>query len=598
MTEPNQPNSQDGADGAADARSSAAPETEPPTAQARRSHWIGLVWAVPLAALSIVGFLGVRSLAHRGIEVVVTFETGAGARVDDTKVIYQGVEAGSVKKIDVNEDGHRVDMTLRLDPRSKSGLTTTTKFWLVGAKPNFNDISSVKAAVEGLTIGVAPGVGGTPTRRFEGLSEPPIVLPGTKGAAYVLSSGRLATARAGSPIYFRGQEVGKVTAVQFIAPNAFKLDVFVFAPFDQLVRSNAAFWIASPVQVSLTDKGASANVEHAGALLNGAIELDLLDAGTGDTSPSAAGSRFVLYQSREDAEIGPTGPQVPYAFTFNGPAGEIGHDAPVRMLGFQIGAVRSVRLDIDPRTGSTSTSVVAVLYPKKLQVPAPASTASGAGAGEAWQAPTDAAVARLLAQGHRAQMVQKPPLIGGRIITFDRVAGAAPAALGAGTPRLIPSVDAGGGIDDLTGQASQILAKLNRLPLDAVGDDVRQITARVNRLVSSPQLADGLQRFNGAVTEAEKTLKEVRPQVGPLVAKLNSAADEVVGTAAAARGLLSGEGGGAGAAGGANLPDAIRELTDAARSIRALSDYLGRHPEALLRGRGSDSTADTRKEGR
>lgn len=34
-----------------------------------------------------------------------------------------------------------------------------------------------------------------------------------------------------------------------------------------------------------------------------------------------------------------------------------------------------------------------------------------------------------------------------------------------------------------------------------------------------------------------------------------------------------------------DLPNALRELTDAARSIRVLADDLDRHPEALIRGK-------------
>ena len=33
------------------------------------------------------------------------------------------------------------------------------------------------------------------------------------------------------------------------------------------------------------------------------------------------------------------------------------------------------------------------------------------------------------------------------------------------------------------------------------------------------------------------------------------------------------------------MPGALRQLTDAARSLRSLSDYLTRHPEAILRGK-------------
>ena len=36
---------------------------------------------------------------------------------------------------------------------------------------------------------------------------------------------------------------------------------------------------------------------------------------------------------------------------------------------------------------------------------------------------------------------------------------------------------------------------------------------------------------------------------------------------------------------GTDLPRMMQELTDAARSVRALADYLDRHPEALIRGK-------------
>jgi paraquat-inducible protein B len=39
---------------------------------------------------------------------------------------------------------------------------------------------------------------------------------------------------------------------------------------------------------------------------------------------------------------------------------------------------------------------------------------------------------------------------------------------------------------------------------------------------------------------------------------------------------------------GTDLPRLMRELTEAARSVRGLADYLDRHPEALLRGRKGD----------
>jgi len=73
----------------------------------------------------------------------------------------------------------------------------------------------------------------------------------------------------------------------------------------------------------------------------------------------------------------------------------------------------------------------------------------------------------------------------------------------------------------------------------------------------------------------------VQPQIGPLIGKLHDAAAELSGTATALRQIV--ESGGPSA--DASLPDAIRQITEAARSIKALTDYLDRHPEALIRGK-------------
>ena len=39
----------------------------------RRGRWPGVVWAIPLAALLVVAYLGIQAIANRGVDVVVTF---------------------------------------------------------------------------------------------------------------------------------------------------------------------------------------------------------------------------------------------------------------------------------------------------------------------------------------------------------------------------------------------------------------------------------------------------------------------------------------------------------------------------------------------
>lgn len=174
-------------------------------ARERRGRWPGLVWIVPGLALLLVAVLGVRAFLYRGVDVVVTFANSAGAQAGDTKVIYQGVEAGRVTKILIAKDNSHVDMTLRLDYRAKPYLRTGTVFWMVGAKPSLTDVSSLKAALAGVTIGVAPGPG-APTRRFVGLDRPPAVPPGTPGRLLALSAEKIESVRANSTLFYRGAE--------------------------------------------------------------------------------------------------------------------------------------------------------------------------------------------------------------------------------------------------------------------------------------------------------------------------------------------------------------------------------------------------------
>ena len=194
-----------------------------PLASRRRTVWPNLIWGIPLAALLIVGYLGVKALFNRGEVVTVTFNRAAGAKPGMTKVLYQGIEAGQLIKIEPNADGRRLDFLLRLVPAAKIGLNTNARFWLIGANPNFSDLSSLKAVVSGIAIGYAPGDGGDPTDRFEGLDQAPLILPSDKGTRYELRAHSLNSIHEGSIILFHGQAIGKIIELQFDGNHSISL---------------------------------------------------------------------------------------------------------------------------------------------------------------------------------------------------------------------------------------------------------------------------------------------------------------------------------------------------------------------------------------
>jgi paraquat-inducible protein B len=196
---------------------------------------------------------------------------------------------------------------------------------------------------------------------------------------------------------------------------------------------------------------------------------------------------------------------------------------------------------------------------------------------------------RLVRHGLRATLQQSPMLVGAEQVELVMAPGASPAELlTSGTYPEIPAENAG---------LSELAAKLGRLPVARIGDNVRAITEQIKTLTASPQLKESIGHLDRSLAQLERTLHAAGPQVGPMltsaretVDRLQHTADDIDATAEAARRLL----GGSAASPNGNLQQAVRELTGTARAIRTLANYLDQHPEALLSGRGSELPEESR----
>jgi len=524
-----------------------------PSARVIRRRWPGLVWAVPVAALLVVAYLGLRAFANRGTDVIVTFASASGVSPGDTKVVENGVEVGRVSDVRIAPDNRHVELTLHLDHRVKPALNSNTHFWMIGANPNIADLQSVKAAIAGVAIGMEPGASGKPERRFMGLERAPIIPFGAKGHGYALLSKTLGPLGRGAAIRYHGQEIGKVLDTSMQGLDQFRIAIWISAPFDQFMRQGAQFWTASPFKLKLGGGGLSTELAAPASLLQGAIQFDLPPEDRANPL-LAPGTTLTLFNDQESAQQGDPGPAVTYALNLRGDAGDLDQGTPVTLLGYPVGEVASARLAYDA-DGAPYTAALVRLYARKLNV--------SAQRGDARQA-ADAAVARLLRLGYRARLAQTPPIVGAHSIALvrDPHRGAGALAYTGGPFPTLPVVDEqSASMDDILGKVDQIVTKINRMPLEQIGHNVQALTANVRDITA-----------------------QAKPKVGPLLDKLNATASSLDAAAASAHTTFSGEG----ANQGEGLPETIRQLNEMARSIRALTDYVGRHPEALIRGKGKE----------
>lgn len=333
----------------------------------RRRRWLGLIWALPLAALLIAAWLGVRALTDRGVQVTLDVQGADGVRAGDTHVTYNGLEVGTVSDIEVAPDARRIRLTLRITPKVEPLLRDGTQFWVIGAKPNFTDLSSLRATFAGFSIGMAPGPG-APRRAFVAVERGPSVAPGTPGTRFRLDAAEVVSIAQGTSIYTHGWQVGTILGTSSFRSDGVVLDAFVRAPYDRLVVPGTRFWNASAVQLLPGAGGHEARLTSPEIAAVGGVSFDTpADAQGG--KPVAADTRFTLYPDSAQANTAPLGLEVPYQIAFTGPVGELQRGAPVKLDGFIIGRVLATRMLFDGATGTLRTPVTIGIDARRLKLP-------------------------------------------------------------------------------------------------------------------------------------------------------------------------------------------------------------------------------------
>ena len=91
------------------------------------------------------------------------------------------------------------------------------------------------------------------------------------------------------------------------------------------------------------------------------------------------------------------------------------------------------------------------------------------------------------------------------------------------------------------------------------------------------------QNRQSILTHLDQLTAQVQPDLKSLLKSLRETSDTANATLNSLRTVVSGQGGDAGST---DVSQLMRELSEAARSVRGLADYLERHPESLIRGRG------------
>jgi paraquat-inducible protein B len=278
---------------------------------------------------------------------------------------------------------------------------------------------------------------------------------------------------------------------------------------------------------------------------------------------------------------------------------EIG--APVTFRGVRIGTVKDIQVVYDVDSSELTIPVIFDIDLDRLVITGDVARAI--------EASGDNGDDVLIQRGLRAQLQMRSMVTGQLAVNLDFFPNSEPVFHGGykdydETPT-VPSE-----VEKLRDLAEKLVTRLQNVPVDEIatelGDLLKSMEALVSseelsrilegadRLINSPDLAESVKTLRSALESADAAMKSVRQlaedaeeNMAPLVEGLQHASQElgnVLDQAAAV--LKSME---------SSLDEdsdlrvrtitAMEEVAAAARSVRVLTDYIERHPEALLKGK-------------
>ena len=163
----------------------------------RHGWWPGWIWAIPIAALLVVIWLGARALLAGGTDVTIRFPDVHDMKAQNTDVEMRGAQVGHVTEIELTTDGTAVIVTASIDSQAANFLTSGTRFWLRGANPSLSDPSSLGSLLSGPTIVMDPGPGSKRAGSSASSARPsPRPPPGVRSSMKSPSTARRAHSRA------------------------------------------------------------------------------------------------------------------------------------------------------------------------------------------------------------------------------------------------------------------------------------------------------------------------------------------------------------------------------------------------------------------
>ncbi|MCS2166423.1 intermembrane transport protein PqiB [Scandinavium manionii] len=300
------------------------------------------VWIFPIVTALIGAWILFYHYSHQGPEVTLMTTNAEGIEGGKTRIKSRSVDVGVVESTTLTDDLTHVEIKARLNTGMEKLLHGDSAFWVVKPQVGREGISGLGTLLSGAYIELQPGAKGAEPEKFQLLDSPPLAPPDAKGIRVLLESNKAGQLSPGDPVLFRGYRVGSVETSSFNADKrSITYQLFISAPNDRLVTTNARFWKDSGIAVDLTSAGMRVEMGSLSTLFGGGVSFDVPD-GQSLGEPVANKTEYHLFDNQRSIQDAMYTQHVDYVMFFKDSVRGLQPGAPVEFRGIRLGTVGKV----------------------------------------------------------------------------------------------------------------------------------------------------------------------------------------------------------------------------------------------------------------
>lgn len=297
------------------------------------------VWIIPLITLLIGGWILYYHFSHLGPEVTLITENAEGIQAGKTTIRSRSIEIGSIESATLTDDLHHVEIKARLNTGMEKLLFADTIFWVVKPQVGREGVTGLGTLLSGAYINLQPGSQGKQSKQYALLDAPPRAAANAKGIRITLDSNKAGQLSPGDPVLFRGYRVGTVETSRLDTDKRMMVyQLFISAPYDQLVTTHARFWKDSGIAVDMSAAGMRVEMGSLTTLFSGGVSFDIPEGWTpGEKAANKA--EYRLFDDRRSIQDSLYTTHIDYVLFFSSSVRGLQSGAPVEFRGVRLGTV-------------------------------------------------------------------------------------------------------------------------------------------------------------------------------------------------------------------------------------------------------------------